>query len=164
MCYCRMETRMSKRVMTRSAADNAYLHKDFHGALSAAIAYLHERYGANAVRDYLRQFAAAYYAPLTDAINQRGLTALREHLARVYTIEEQEVAITGTDDELWLDVPRCPAVAHMRELGYPIAELFYETSRTVYQTICDGTLFAVEMLAHDPDTGRARFHFFRRPA
>jgi hypothetical protein len=155
---------MAKRTMTRSAADNPYLHKDFHGALSTGIAYLHERYGAEAVRAYLRQFAAAYYAPLTAEITRRGLSALREHLERIYAIEGQPVTITGTDDELWLDVPHCPAVTHMRAQDYPVAELFYETSQTVYQTICAGTPFAAEMLAYDPATGRARFRFARRTA
>ena len=155
---------MAKRTMTRAAAENVYLHKDFHGALSAAISYLHQRYGAEAAREYLRRFAAAYYAPLTEAINARGLPALRAHLERIYAIEGQEIRMTGTDDELWLDVPRCPAVTHLRARGYPVAALFRETSRTVYQTICDGTPFTVEMLAYDPETGRARFHFARRPA
>jgi hypothetical protein len=154
---------MAKRTMTRTAADNAYLHKDFHGALSTGLTYLQERYGDDAVRDYLRQFATMYYAPVTAAINERGLAALREHLERIYGIEGQEIAISGTDDELLLDVPRCPAVAHMRAHGYPVAALFGETSQTVYETICAGTPFYVDMLAYDAETGRARIRFARRP-
>ena len=69
---------MTKEIVRRNAADNAYLHKDFHGALSTGIAYLEQRYGAEAVRDFLRQFARAFYASLTQAINARGLMALRE--------------------------------------------------------------------------------------
>ena len=49
-----------KEIMNRTACDNAYLHKDFHGALSSALFYLEGMYGADAVREYLRQFATAF--------------------------------------------------------------------------------------------------------
>lgn len=153
---------MAIRTMTRTAADNAYLHKDFHGALSTGLMYLQERFGDETVHAYLRQFAAAYYAPVTAAIKLRGLAALREHLELKYGIEGQAVTITGTEDELLLDVPRCPAVMHMREHGYAVAALFHETAKTVYETICAGTPFTAEMLEYDPETGRARFRFARR--
>ena len=78
---------MPKEIITRHAADNVYLHKDFHGALSTGIAYLEQRHGAEAVRGYLRQFASAFYAGVTQAINERGLIALREHLERIYALE-----------------------------------------------------------------------------
>ena len=58
-----------KQIMNRNAADNTYLHKDFHAALSTGISYLEERYGAEAVREYLHQFAISFYAPLTADIN-----------------------------------------------------------------------------------------------
>ena len=40
---------MPKEKMRRKAADNPYLHKDFHGALSCGMEYLHARFGAEAV-------------------------------------------------------------------------------------------------------------------
>jgi hypothetical protein len=153
---------MPKEIITRHAADNAYLHKDFHGALSTGIAYLEQRYGAEAVRDYLRQFAAAFYAGVTQAINERGLIALREHLERIYEIEGGQIAIIYSDDELLLEVEACPAVTHMREHDYAVAPLFYETSRTVYAAICEGTPFALEWLRYDEVSGRSAVRFFRR--
>ena len=62
---------MPKQVMTRQASDNVYLHKDFHGGLSGGIEYIHEQYGAEAVREYLRQFAGAFYAPLKKDLARR---------------------------------------------------------------------------------------------
>ena len=53
---------MSKQVMERRAFDNEYLHKDFHGALSAGIEYLHSHYGPQAVRDYLGQLQKRFTA------------------------------------------------------------------------------------------------------
>ena len=155
---------MTKEIIKRSAADNVYLHKDFHGALSTGIAYLEQRYGAEAVRDYLRQFARAFYAGVTQAINERGLMALREHLERIYALEGGQISIACSDEELLLQVAACPAVTHMREHGYAVAPLFYETSRTVYAAICEGTPFALEWLRYDEASGRSAVRFFRRPA
>ena len=155
---------MTKEIVRRNAADNAYLHKDFHGALSTGIAYLEQRYGAEAVQGYLRQFARAFYTGLTQALNERGLIALREHLERIYGLEGGEISLTGSDDELLLQVEACPAVTHMREHGYAVAPLFYETSRTVYAAVCEGTPFALEWLGYDEASGRSVVRFFRRPA
>ena len=155
---------MTKLSMQRTAADNPYLHQDFHGALSTGIDYLHRVYGEDAVRCYLRQFARAFYAPLTRELNARGLAAMREHLEEIYAIEGGEIALTGTEDELLLEVPYCPAVRHMRAQGYPVAALFVETTRTVYAAICEDTPFTAELLAYLPETGQARVRFSRRLA
>jgi hypothetical protein len=153
---------MTKETIRRDAADNVYLHKDFHGALSTGLAYLEERYGAEAVRDYLWQFASAFYAGVTQAINERGLIALREHAERVYAIEGAQVSVTFSEDEMLLEVEACPAVAHMRLHGYAVAPHFYETSKTVYAAICEGTPFDTQWLHYDQQSGRAAVRFSRR--
>lgn len=154
---------MAKEVMSRKAADNPYLHKDFHGALSGGIEYLHRHFGPDAVREYLRQFASEYYAPLKLEINRRGLIALREHLERTYAREGGRVRCSGQgDEELRVEVPACPAVQHMRAHGYPVAELFYETEQTVHAAICEGTAYATELCEYDPASGRSVQRFYRR--
>ncbi len=148
--------------MRRTAADNPYLHKDFHGAMSTGIQYLHERYGEEAVRDYLRQYTDAYHAPLKAAISRRGLAALQEYFERIYAIEGAEIAIEFSEDELVLKVAACPAVSHMRQHGYRVADLWIETTRTVNQQLCAGTPFAYELLEYDEQTGRSVQRFYRR--
>ena len=93
-----------------------------------------------------------------------GLVALREHLERIYEIEGGQIDIAFSDDEMLLDVEACPAVTHMRDAahGYAVAPLFYETSRTVYAAICEGTPFASEWLRYDEVSGRSAVRFFRR--
>jgi len=154
---------MVKEVITRRASDNQYLHKDFHGALSVGLDYIAEQYGEEAVRDYLRQFATTYYAPLTEAIRQRGLVALAEHFERVYQLEGANPRISLTEDDLFIELESCPAVAHMREHGYSVSPLFFETIKTVNEAICQGTAFAAELLDYDDESGRSIQHFFRRP-
>lgn len=153
---------MSKEVMKRAASDNVYLHKDFHGALSAGIDYLHKNYGAEAVREYLRCFTRSFYAPLIEDLRLRGLAALKQHFQRVYEIESGKVRITFSEDEMILEVEACPAVTHMREHGHPVAELFYETTRTVNEALCEGTAFAAELVQYHQQTGSSVQRFYRR--
>jgi hypothetical protein len=155
---------MGKLVMRRSAADNKYLHKDFHGALSNGIEYLHETYGPEAVREYLRQFVRSYYAPLRAQIAARGLEALKEHFERMYAVEGGSVQTEMDGDTLTLHIDRCPAVTHMREHGYMVARMFSETSRTVNEALVEGTPFEAEMPDYDDATGRSTQIFRRRAA
>jgi hypothetical protein len=150
-----------KQVMTRHAAENVYLHRDFHGALSCGIEYLHRHFGAAAVRQYLREFTLAYYAPLRAELKQRGLVALEAHFERLYRIEGGDAQIELESDTLTIRVNRCPAVTHMREHGYEVAELFHETTRTVNEALCAGTPFCAELLDYEPRTG-AGIQRFRR--
>jgi hypothetical protein len=153
-----------KQVMRRSAADNIYLHKDFHGAMSTALIYLQQKHGDDAVREYLRQFARTFYAPLTADISRRGLVALKEHFEQVYQLEGGQVQITLSGDEMTLRVEACPAVMHLRSKGQPVAPLFYETTKTVNEAICEGTPFVAELVSYDDATGRSTVRFTRRRA
>jgi len=153
---------MTKEVINRKASDNEYLHKDFHGALSAGIEYLHKNYGEQAVRAYLRQFALVFYSPLKKTLNECGLVAFKEHFQKIYKIEGGKIDISFSDDELILKVEACPAVMHMRKNEYPIAELFYETTKTVNEAICEGSEFVFELVEYDPQTGRSLQRFYRR--
>lgn len=152
---------MARQVMRRTAGDNAYLHQDFHGALSAGIEYLHEHYGEEAVREYLWQFARAFYAPLTEDLRRRGLVALEEHFRGVYEREGGAAGFVLSEDELRIEVDACPAVRHMRTRGYPVARLFRETTATVNRAICHQTPFAAELLEYDNETGRSVQRFYR---
>ena len=153
---------MAKERMTRGASDNEYLHRDFHGALSAGIEYLDRRYGEDAVREYLCRFTRAFYAPLIHALNARGLIALKEHFEKMYGLEGGDVRMAFSEDELVVRVDACPAVTHMREHGYPVARLFHETTKTVNETLCEDTPFAAEWVEYDEQTGRSVQRFFRR--
>ncbi len=153
---------MAKQIMQRSASDNAYLHQDFHGALSAGIEYLHENYGEEAVRQYLGRFAKSFYAPLTEALKSRGLVAVGEHFRKIYDLEGGVVRFDRSANELRIEVEACPAVTHMRQQGYPVARLFRETTDTVNRAICEGTPFAAELVEYDEETGRSTQRFYLR--
>lgn len=153
---------MAKEVMSRKASDNEYLHKDFHGALSVGLDYLREHYGEESVREYLREFAENFYAPLTDELNKRGLVALKDYFEKLYKTEHGEISITVSQDELILKVQACPAVTHIRQNNHAVSPLFYETTKTVNEAICHGTPFAAELVQYDHETGRSVQRFYRR--
>ena len=155
---------MAREIMTRTAADNVYRHMDFHGALSTGIAWIEQQYGAEAVREYVRRFARQFYASVTADIRARGLGALRRHLHLLYTREGGSVRIESSGGELLLEVSRNPAVDHMRAHGYEVAPLFFETSRTLFEALCENTPYAVQWQGWDQETGRCSARFFRRPA
>lgn len=153
---------MTREYMKRSAADNEYLHKDFHGALSEGVEYLHRQYGPEAVREFLHDFTIIYYAPLRTALQQQGLPALKEFFETLYRTEGGEIEINCTEDELVLRVAACPAVTHLRQRGLCVAELFHETTKTVNEALCEGSDFTAELVDYDPQTGRSVQKFVRR--
>jgi hypothetical protein len=153
---------MAKLRIDRKASDNTYLHPDFHGALSTGLEYLRTRYGEQAVRDYLRQFALAWHAPLTQSLRDKGLSVLREHYERIFKLEGGLAEFLETPDELRIEVRKNPAVSHMRAQNYSISPLFVETVRTVGKAICEDTPFDSELLHYDDATGQYTQRFFRR--
>ena len=153
---------MSKRVMERKASDNEYLHKDFHGAMNHAIDYLHKNYGEDAAREYLKKFAKSFYAPLIEDLKKRGLVALKEHFERIYNIEGGDVEFSLSEDQLIIKVNKCPAVTYLKDNGVPIASLFYETTKTVNEALCEDTEFTCEFTDYDENTGGNIQRFYRR--
>ena len=153
---------MAKLIMTRKASDNPYLHKDFHGALNLALEYLRKHFGDDAVRSYLRQYAKSFHAPLIRNLRRRGLIALKEHFKKIYAVEGAPIRINCSKDELRLETDFCPAVKHIRKLGFPVSSLFIETERSVYAAICEKTPFAYELLSYDRKTGRSVQYFYWR--
>lgn len=124
--------------------------------------YLRQHYGDESVREYLREFSETFYAPLKDDLKQRGLIALKEYFEKLYKTEGGEISMTFSPDEFILQVQACPAVEHIRKNGHPVSSLFYETTKTVNETICRDTPFAAELVEYDPQTGRSVQRFYRR--
>ena len=156
---------MSKQVMRRRAADNVYLHKDFHAALNRALIFVEERHGAGAVREYLRHFAAAFFAPLREEVGRRGdhgLSAIESHLRSVFTREGGGVELSRDGEDLLVRVFRCPAVEHIGNLGERLSPLFFETTRTVSAAICEGTDWRFSFDALDCAGGTCVQRFARR--
>lgn len=157
---------MGKQVMERKASDNKYLHKDFHLHLNLGIEYLHQQYGEDAVREYLREFALAYYAPLKEELRENGLSALLNHNVIIYSAEEalDDVDFSMAENELVIRVEKCPGVTHIKKAGTQLSPLYYELTLTVNKVLCEGTDYAFELLEYDNGTGASVQRFFRKDA
>jgi len=115
----------------------ANIHKDFHGSMSYGIQYLYEKYGEEEMVRYLKQVAKNVYAFLTEGLKMRGLPVLETHWDYIFTIEGADFDIDYEEnDQLILNVKRCPAIHHMQERGYKIAEKYCEHCRIVNEEIC----------------------------
>jgi len=153
---------MAKKIMVRKASDNEYLHKDFHCALNLGLEYARRRFGDDAVRNYLCQYARSFHAPLIRDLRRRGLIALKEYFKNIYAIEGAAVRINCSKDELFIKTDFCPAVKHIRRRGFDVSPLFIETERAVHKAICEDTPFAFELVRYDKKTGRSIQRFYRR--
>ena len=155
---------MAKLVMDRRAADNKYLHRDFHVSGDTGLAYVGAHYGDNGVKEYLRRFASAQYAPLAARVKEEGLAALKAHIEQIYEIEEAaEAARMMLDaDTLAVEIAWCPGVKYMKSIGHTPSKWYVELTRTVNETIADMADLGFELISYDPEDGAASYRFFRR--
>lgn len=155
---------MTKRVMERKAADNKYLHRDFHKSMDLGLAYLGERYGDEGVEEYLRGFARDYYGPLIESIRQQGLKPLQDHIAAIYEVEEasESLSMALSEGRLDVKVEKCPAIAHFQKIGYTASPWYVEATRTVNQAIADEAGLEYVERCYDEKDGRSEYSFIRR--
>ncbi len=153
---------MSKQILTRFASGDTYFHKDFHIALNLGIEYLHQNFGAEAVREYLVQFANAWYAPLKQQVWETGLEAIRKHFRKIYDLEGADFTMNFSEGELLIHLLASPAVRHIQSRGFAVSDLFSETVITVNETICESTPYKCEIQKYDEETGGYTLRFFRR--
>jgi hypothetical protein len=147
----------------RKAADNKYLHRDFHVSGDAGLAYVGKRFGDAGVTEYLERFSRAMYAPLAGEIKKEGLKALKAHIEKIYEIEEMPEVLHTTlhDGELLVMVDRCPALTYFRSINYKPSKWYKELTATVNRVIADMAGCRFEMQAYDESTGQAAYRFYK---
>lgn len=138
----------------------ANVHKDFHGALSYGIRFLAERYGEEQMRTFLHRLGATVYKPLVEAMQQRGLPAMQEHLEGIFRAEGGDVESEMDGNTLVFHVHRCPAIQHMKDQGYDIAPHFCEHTRIVNEAICGDAGYACSV-EYDQEAGQCVQRFWR---
>jgi len=136
------------------------VHKDFHGALSYGLQFVHDNCGEEAAHEFLAGLAETVYQPLVEDMRRRGLAALRDHWQRVFDLEGGEIELAGSGDSLELRVIQCPAIAHMREHNYAIADRFCEHCRIVNGAICGAAGFDAGV-EYDQKAGRCVQRFWK---
>ena len=151
-----------KIVMTKKAADNKYLHRDFHISLNMLMEYIEKKFGKEAVIQYLSQYTNAYHKPLHEQLMAGNLTALTDYLTQIYQKEEWPVRIRSGEDFIELQQDACPGISHLKASGNQPSPCYIETYRTVYATLCEGTPFQYRLLQFDSETGACTQLFIKK--
>ncbi len=142
------------------ASSCANVHKDFHGALSYGLDFIEKSYGFDGLCSFLSVMAPAVYQPLIEDLRVRGLVALAEHWQKVFALEAGDYELQADEDVLTLTVRRCPAIDHMQEHGYAIAEHFCEHTRVVNEAVCRAAGYRAEVV-YDQAAGSCVQRFWK---
>ncbi len=155
---------MEKLVIDRRAADNKYLHKDFHMTIDISLDYVAEHFGENGVKDYLSTYSTAYYVPLVEKIKKEGLSALKDYFVSIYETEEASdaIAVSLKDNRLDVSTTYGPGIKHMKERQHTPSKYYIETTRTVYGTLAKNAGLDFVMDSYDAETGGAKFSFIKK--
>jgi len=153
---------MAKLVMDRRAADNKYLHRDFHVSGDRGLAYVGKHWGDAGVKEYLERFTVSWYSPLIADIGSKGLEALRDYIQKIYDAEEASgvLHITFSENELMVNVDRCPGISYMHSIGYEPSPWYRELTSTVNRVIAEKSGINFELQSYDEKTGKTAYRFF----
>ena len=155
---------MEKLHIERKAADNKYLHKDFHVTADVGITYVGENYGDNAVKEYLTQYALSFYKPLAEKVKKSGLKVLEENFINVYKKEEwtEYLHTNLSGDRLIIKIDKCPAVVFMKSTGHTPSKWYKETTYTVYRVLADMCDLDFFVKYYNEEDGSTEFGFIKR--
>lgn len=150
------------KVMSRTAADNKYLHKDFHQSMNLLMDYIYNNFGKENLVQYLRQYTQAYFLPLHESLKAGNLNALADYFSDIYEKEEWPIKIKMKEGQLEIEQDACPGISHIKSLGETPTPLYIESYRTVYSTLCENTPFEYTLVHFDSETGACKQLFTKR--
>lgn len=155
---------MPVEVMHRSAADNRYLHRDFHNALNTGIDYLYKTYTMADVEIYLTRFANNFYAPVIERIKQGGLEAAKAAFLSPYEAEDEQGVVTFTEreGEVLITISECPAIRHFNSKGVKASAFYPLTTTIVWSEICRQAGLGFQTLSYDVNTGAAQHIIYKK--
>ena len=150
-----------KLSMNRLASDNEYFHRDFHSSLNNGMEYVGEKYGAEVLKDYLQTFTRHVYAPVIQAIAEKGIKAIEEKIADTYHKEKADdvLEITYSGDTMKVAVAYCPGVKHLRSTGRDVSKWYRYSTDYVMETLAEAAGYSFTMDSYDEETGKANYHF-----
>ena len=88
---------------------------DFYFAVNATFRFIEQRFGREGLRHYWQELGTSYYAPVTAAWKQGGLTAVADYWRAFFAAEPgAKVEVGATGEQVTLEVRVCPAIKHLR--------------------------------------------------
>jgi len=149
------------KIIDIKSEDNKYLHRDFHLSGDNALEYCGEKYGEEAVVEFLNCYVRNYYSPQIELFKKNGLEALKEWIEEIYKIEEADELLTMhcSLDELIVTISKSPVIEYMHSLGQTPSKYYIEETRTLYATIAEVCGFGFELEYYNED-GSSKFRFY----
>lgn len=147
-------------IIDMKTEDNKYLHRDFHLLGDNALKYCKDKYGYEALIDFLNNYVEYYYAPQIEKVRKGGLSALKAWIEKVYEIEESSDFLHCDLDgkSLTVTVFKSPVIEYMHSLGQEPTECYIEETRTLYKAVADECGFKFNLEYYKED-GATRFTF-----
>jgi hypothetical protein len=98
---------------------------DFYTAINATFRFVFARFGREGLRRYWADLGSRYHAPVSQRWAKGGLPAVAQYWREFFAAEPGgEVEVHEQNNEVRLEVRRCPAIAHLRAQGREIAPYF----------------------------------------
>ena len=144
------------KIVDMKKEDNKYLHRDFHILSDNALKYCADKFGEQAVKDFLTQFVKCYYKPVIDKVKQGGLSCLKQWIEGVYEKEEASEYLQTqlSQDSLTVKVKKSPVIEYMRSLNQQPSEYYVEQTAILYSVIAEecGCKFQLKYYNEDGQT------------
>ncbi len=152
----------SLQVIDMKTEDNKYLHRDFHLLGDNALKYCGDKYGKDAVIEFLQTYVKNYYSPIIDKIKVEGLPAIKSWIEKVYEIEESSELLHTelSENKLTVSIDKSPVIEYMKSLNQKPSEYYIEQTRTLYKTVAELTGFKFDLEYYEED-GKTRFSFYK---
>lgn len=165
-CYLSYKTSEKKEDgevlhMDRRASDNEYFHPDFHISAKRGVEYVGNKFGDDAVTEYLTRFAKVYYAPLIALVKKNGFSEMKAYIEETYVAEKkaENVSCMLSENELYVKVSECPGVMHIKERGFEPSKWYKNLTETVYGVVAKEAGVDFEMISYDEENGAAEYRF-----
>lgn len=154
---------MKKLIIERKSSDNKYLHRDFFVSGDIGISYVGNKYGDQAVVEYLIQYTKNYYSKLAERVLEKGFVELENYFKEIFEKEERlEFLRTKSEkDKLTITIEKCPAVTYMKSVGHQPSKWYRETTYTVYGELAKMCGFNFKVEYYNEQDGSSKFCFFK---
>ena len=114
--------------------ENNELHRDFHGTTNTTLTYIADNFGEDALKEILRATGRDVYKSIHDKLANGDASELLEHINWFYFREGAKYKLDVTENEIRLEVFECPAIRHIKKMGWDISP--YSCLQTSEVKVC----------------------------
>ncbi|MHC4871763.1 MAG: hypothetical protein ACYTFY_07950 [Planctomycetota bacterium] len=100
---------------------------DFYFAINATFRFIHDKFGIDVLREYWRDLADQYYAPVSRLWQEQGMSSVKNYWEEFFQAEPGgAVDVSSDEDSVTVSVKVCPAVSHLKKHKRSIVPYFCE--------------------------------------